>query len=429
MENGFRYFLMIWVGEFISNIGTGMTAFALSVYVFRIENSATSVSLVVLAAFLPIILLAPIAGILADRYDRRVLMMLGDGLSSLGIFVILLAFRKHSLTLGVVLIGVVLSSVWSALLDPAYKATITDLLTEDEFAKASGLVQLAGASKYLLSPLLAGFLLTIVDIDFILLIDIGTLLITVVAVFIVKKQFHKSHKKKTEQHLVKEFKEGIETLTKHHEVLMLVMILSVVTFFIGFVQTLYTPMLLSITSEKVLGIIESISASGLLVGSLIISIKNRRNHYFEMMISGIIFMGIFIVFLGASTNLWMIGLSGFLLFASLPFINTSAEVLIRMNIPNGKQGRVWGLIGVISQMGYIVSYILSGVLADYIFNPLLTKGGNLANSVGKVIGTGEGRGIGLMFIGSGVLIIVSGFWFYRKKSIGTLEVRYDIQNI
>jgi DHA3 family macrolide efflux protein-like MFS transporter len=75
--------------------------------------------------------------------------------------------------------------------------------------------------------------------------------------------------------------------------------------------------------------------------------------------------------------------AAFLFFAALPFINTSADVLIRKNIPNEAQGRAWGIIGILSQIGYVVAYALAGVLTDHIFNPLLRHGGILASTVGR----------------------------------------------
>lgn len=75
--------------------------------------------------------------------------------------------------------------------------------------------------------------------------------------------------------------------------------------------------------------------------------------------------------------------------ASLPFVNMSADVLVRNNIPKEKQGRVWGIIGILSQLGFIVSYSLAGFLADRVFNPLLVEGGALASTVGSYIGVGR----------------------------------------
>lgn len=80
-----KRFMVIWLGELISGIGSGMTAFALSIYVYQETGSVTLVSLISLAAFLPTILLSPLGGVLADRYDRRLLMIIGDLFSGLGL--------------------------------------------------------------------------------------------------------------------------------------------------------------------------------------------------------------------------------------------------------------------------------------------------------------------------------------------------------
>lgn len=80
-----KKFLVIWAGELISCIGSGMTDFALSMCVYQMTGSVSYVSLVTLLAYMPTILLSPIGGVLADRYDRRLLMIIGDAFSGLGI--------------------------------------------------------------------------------------------------------------------------------------------------------------------------------------------------------------------------------------------------------------------------------------------------------------------------------------------------------
>lgn len=92
---------------------------------------------------LPMILLSPVGGVLADRFDRRLMMLLGDGGSALGLIYILIVMFSGEAQLWQLCVGVTISSIFASLTDPAYKATITDLLPEEQFAKASGLVQLA----------------------------------------------------------------------------------------------------------------------------------------------------------------------------------------------------------------------------------------------------------------------------------------------
>lgn len=166
---------------------------------------------VTLLAFMPSLLLGTVAGVFADRYDRRPLMVLGDSLSVVGLIFILICMLQRKAEFWQICVGVTISSVFSSLLEPAYKATVTDLLTEDEYTKASGLVQVAGSAKYLISPIIAGFLLTVSDIKLLLVIDICTFFVTVTSTLAVRKGLAS---KKCEQaiSLIREFKDGVPFL-------------------------------------------------------------------------------------------------------------------------------------------------------------------------------------------------------------------------
>ena len=188
MKNKSNYskFLLLWSGELISAIGGGLSSFGLGVYVFNLTGSAGSMALVTLLAFLPVLVLSAPAGVLADRYDRRLLMMIGDGFSALGLVYILVCMMTGGAQLYQICIGVFISSVFSSLLEPSYKATVTDLLTPEEYSKASGMVSLAGSARYLISPLLAGLLLEAGSIQLLLMIDISTFFLTAACTAVVR---------------------------------------------------------------------------------------------------------------------------------------------------------------------------------------------------------------------------------------------------
>lgn len=173
--------MLLWIGELISAVGSGLTSFGLGVYVFEQTGSAADMSLVTLLGFLPTLLFSVPAGVLADRHDRRLLMMAGDGLSALGILYILICMMNGGAELWQICAGVFVSASFSALLEPSYRATVSDLLTEEEYSKASGMISLAGSARYLVSPVLAGLLLTVSDIKLLMAIDICTLLPTIIA--------------------------------------------------------------------------------------------------------------------------------------------------------------------------------------------------------------------------------------------------------
>ena len=130
-KSNYRKFLILWSGGLISAVGSGLTSFGLGVYVFQKTGSAANMALVTLLAFLPTLLLSAPAGVLADRYDRRLLMMAGDGLSALGLLYILICMFSGKAELYQICIGVFISAVFSSLLEPSYRATVTDLLTKE----------------------------------------------------------------------------------------------------------------------------------------------------------------------------------------------------------------------------------------------------------------------------------------------------------
>lgn len=415
-----KKFLIIWVGELLSTIGSGLTAFGLGVYIYQRTGMATSTALVSLLALLPTVLLGPIAGVLADRYDRRKLMILGDGLSALGLFYILFCVVRNEAGLINICIGVTVSSVFASLLEPAYRATVTDLIPKEQYAKASGLVQMAGSAKFLISPFIAGLLMKFSGITLILWIDIGTFFITVAATLFVARSV-RQEKKTTQKRFAAELMEGFRILKSKQGIMQLVVLAALVCFFLTFIQTLSTPVILAFTDEATLGTVETICAVGMLISSLLIGIFSVKGSYVRTLATAFFGIGVFMILFGLKENILLITVSGFLFFMCLPFANTCLDILVRQNIPNEAQGRAWGMIGLISQMGYVAANAVVGFLADYVFTPALGEYGIFYGNIGKLIGTGTGRGAALLIIVGGFCMCVIAPCIYRSEKIKALE--------
>ncbi len=416
-----RKFILLWIGEFISAIGSGLTSFGLGIYVYQLTGNATAMSLVTLLAFFPGLILGAPAGVLADRYDRRLLMLIGDSFSAIGILLILLCMLKGNTTLFIICIGVTISSIFSALMEPAYKATVSDLLSEDEYGKASGMVQIAGSSKYLIAPILAGLLLSIADIKLLLIIDICTFFVTVFTTTVVRKGL-KTKKIEHKESMLNDLMEGWRYLRSKRGIVILVIVVFFVDFFLGFIQVLSTPMILAYCNEATLGTMESVIACGMLVSSILIGVIGFKMHYHRMLWISLTLNGLAMFLYGMRENIIYVGITGFLFFATLPFANTGLECLIRRNLDDNVQGRVWGIIGLLSQSGCAIAYAISGPLADCVFVPLLMKNGALAGSVGTLYGTGKGRGVGLLISVSGILIVIMGLIVRRLKAVKVMDV-------
>ncbi len=406
-KNNFKKFLLLWAGELISSVGGGLTSFGLGVYIFQKTGSAASMALVTLLGFLPTLLLSVPAGVLADRYDRRLLMMIGDGCSALGIIYIFICMMRGGATLPQICIGVFVSSVFSALLEPSYRATITDLLTKEEFSKASGLVSLAGSARYLFSPVIAGFLLTLSDVKLLLMIDICTFFLTVIGAAIVRKGIGSKKAEKREA-FFKSIKEGWQVLSAKKGVLILVVISSVITLFMGMFQILAEPLILSFSDAKTLGIAETVCASGMLVSGVVLGIKGIKGNFVRTLGLALMLSGIFMSGFGLFESIVPICIFGFMFFAALPFANNCLDYLARTNIPDEAQGRAWGMIGFISQLGYVVAYAVSGAAAD---------------ALGSIGGRGVGRGAAMVVVLAGILMALTALAIFIPKSIRELEKR------
>lgn len=403
--SNFPKFLLLWTGSLISSVGGGLTSFGLGVYVFQQTGSAAGMALVTLFAFLPTLLLSVPAGVLADRYDRRILMMIGDGFSAFGILYILICMIRGQASLTQICVGVFVSAVFSSLLEPSYRATVTDLLTREEYSKASGLVSLAGSARYLISPVLAGILLTVSDIRLLLVIDICTFFVTVTSTAVVKKGLVSKPAEERET-FAESMRQGWEAVHSRKGVFLLILLSSALTCFMGAFQILAEPLILAFQSSAALGVGETICASGMLVSSLLLGIRGLKKGYAGVLSNSLMVAGLSMAAFGIWENMYPICVFGFLFFAMLPLANNCLDYLVRTNIPDELQGRAWGFIGFLSQIGYVVAYGTAGALADFL---------------GKRSGLGVGRGAAFVVMGAGVLLAVMAFAIRFIRWIRDLE--------
>ena len=430
LSNGYKKFLLLWVASLISTSGSGMSSFALGIFMYQKTGMSTMTGLIILAGFLPGLLLSPFAGALADRHDRRLLMMLGDGLSIIGLACILfsLQFLDSKLLIGGILLGAAISSAFSSLVEPSFRATISDLLEKDEYTKASGMVQLIPASRYLLSPVLAGLVLSIASIHAVLLLDILTILITLPITYIVRKEMQGTHKK-TKENLKEDLKLGFRIIYDNKGLWLLVMLGVLVSFCLGTIQTLMIPMLLSFGGESFVGFATTISAFGMLAGGLILSKVSIKKGFANVLQYALLGMGIAMIAFGWGQNKLLVCIFGFCLFLSLPFANTVMDYLVRITVPTIHQGKAWGLIGLISQVGYVVAYASVGGFVDFIISPFLQESGSFAQAILALIGKGEGRSAAFMIILAGIFLVIVALILPRKNEIRELEGEYVLETI
>lgn len=416
-----RRFLVFLLGAVIAAVGSGMTSFGVGVYVFERTDSAFIKSMISLAAFLPTIVMGPFAGFLADRFDRRKLMILGDSLSTSGIFLILYAVRFAESNTILIGIGVFLSALFSTLIEPAAAATVSDILSKEDYINASGLLQLAGSARFLIAPVLSALVMAGGGLEAVLLIDLLTILSTVGAIIYISIGL-KSKKRGNEEELQKQsLRHGFNVIKSNAGIRTLILFMIFLTFMLGSMQELCTPLILSFTDAKTLSLAITIAALGMVFSSLYLGMREIKGNKLNVFSLSAFVTGAAMVGFGARENIFLVTLFGCLFFSALPFMNSIADYWVRINIPNVLQGRVFGIINSVSQIGYLLAYALTGLLSDFVFRPLLREGGMLASSLGQIIGVGSGRGIGLLIISEGVVLMIAAASLPKNKALSRLK--------
>jgi DHA3 family macrolide efflux protein-like MFS transporter len=232
-SRGFLTFALIWFGQLISLTGSGLTSFALGVWVYQTTDSATSYALVILCTMAPNILLSPVAGALVDRWDRRWAMLLSDtgaGLGTLAI-VLLLNFNKGG-ALWPILLATAASSAFSAFQWPAYAASTSLLVSKEQLGRANGMVQFAQAVGYIASPALAGYLVTRIQVQGVIAIDFITFAFAVFTLLLVRIPKPEALEERGKS-LIHDMAFGLRYLTKRSGLMGLLILFAVSNFLLG----------------------------------------------------------------------------------------------------------------------------------------------------------------------------------------------------
>ncbi len=419
-----RTFFVLWFGQMISIIGSGLTSFALGVWIFQKTGAATPFSITVLMGNLPRILVAPLAGAAADRWNRRRIMILTDSLNALVTLGLVLVVAADALQLWMVYLSAAIFSLCSGFQDPAYSASVAMLVPKDQLGRANGFISLAQSLEMLVSPLLAGFLLVAIGFHGVVLIDFLTFFFAVGTLLLVNipQPAPSGSGRPSLQALWKDMRFGFDWLRGRPGLIGLLVYFAQVNFFLNFAAVLTTPLVLSFGNPATLGAVQVAMGAGMLAGSLLMSVWGGSRRRVLTVVGGICMTGLGFLITASRLSAWVIGAGLFFLMLFIPVASASAAVIFQSRVPPEVQGRVFSIRSLISTSMMPLAFLISGPLADRVFEPLMRPGGGLAGTLlGAWLGTGAGRGIGVMFLLAGLLVIFSSLLAWANPHIRHLE--------
>jgi MFS transporter, DHA3 family, macrolide efflux protein len=423
---GMRVFLLVWFGQMVSTIGSGLSNFALDVWVYQQTGSVTQFALAFLFSSLPPLLLIPFAGSLADRWNRRYCMIISDSGAGLSMLAIAILLFTGKLAVWHIYIAVAFSSGFSSLQWPAYTAAIPQLVSTENLARANGLTQLADAMKMLLPPILGGALLMSIQLQGVLLIDFITFLISIFTLSIVRfphtRTTDPAQTDRSSPSMFAEFIEGLKYVRARPGLLGLILFFAAANFFLSIISVLLTPLILSFTTPAMLGQILFIDGIGMLLSTLLISTRGGPTQLVRNILGFQLLSGLCIAATGWSRSIPLVALSAFIFAFGSPIVNCCSQVLLQRKVAQEVQGRVFALEGMMINFLQPIAYIMAGPLADRVFEPLMAVDGALAGTIGQIIGVGSGRGMGLMFVIVGGLSMLLPAIAYQYPRLRFVEV-------
>jgi len=391
-------------------LGSALSAFGLGIWIFQKTGSAASFAMSAVCTVLPALLFAPFAGSIADRKKRKAIILLTDSIDAfLKILIVtLLIFNK--LELWMVYPLVFISGTLGTFQNPAFGASIPMLVPTDKLTRANGLLQFSSAIQNLLAPVIAGFLYPLIELKGLFIIDFVSFFFALASIAFIK--IPQPLIEKTKDSLVlaalKDLKYAWKYLIQKEGLMQLIVFFAFLNFIASLSMILLGPLMMSVYNSQAYGNVQAGIGLAMLLGGLCSSLIPDTKNKIKRILLILSLCSIGPIISGTTLNRIIITGGFFIFMFPVPYVNTLLMSIFQIKIERNVLGRVGALMTAILAAITPIAYLCAGPLADYVFEPLMNE---------------KGRGIGLIFIISGILLIISCLLMRLNKTVTSIEKR------
>jgi MFS family permease len=418
-----RSFFIVWFGQLVSITGSGVTSFALGIWVYQMTGSATKFALTEVLAIVPAILISPLAGLLVDRHDRRWIMILSEVGSGVSTFFLMLSRAWGHCELWQIYIVAGIKSICSAFQWPAYSALVTVTVPRHQLVRASGMVQFSEALAQFLAPVLAGGLMAFIQIWGIILIDVASFMFAVLMLgFARTPRFVPDASALNpatswRAHLLF----GWKYIQNRPPLMALLIFFAITNFLEGIAFILSTPLVLSFASVQILGAVLSSAGLGMILGSVIMGVWGGPKKTIQGVLVPEFVVGITIILTGSRPYPVLVASAVFLFSFCISIAMSCSQAIWQRHVEPESQGRVFAVRRMLACSTLPLAYAVAGPLADHVFVPLVRPGTHLYVVLMPLLGTGSRRGIGLIFLVVGFCALLATLWAYLCSPITQIK--------
>jgi MFS family permease len=423
---GMTAFIVIWLGQIVSILASTMSQFALTIWMYQQTQSATAMGLMQVFFITPFLIMSPIAGVMVDRYNRKLMMMVSDLTAVLATFSIFILYATGHLQFWHLYIAAVFNGFGNTFQWPAYSAAISTMVPKEQLGRANGLTGLMEAGPGVLAPALAGALLPVIGLTGILFFDFATFFIAIGALLLVvvpQPPRTEEGAQADEGGLLKQAAFGFKYIFARPSLLGLQLIFFFGNLFSGMAFTVLAPMLLARTDQNsiIFGTVQSMLAIGGIIGGVIMSAWGGFKRRVHGVLFGWILSGVGTMLIGAGQNLYFWIPAAIFTMLVTPLINGSNQAIWQSKVAPDVQGRVFSARRLIAWFTNPISPIIAGTLADFVLEPAMRTSGTFSSMFGGIVGHGSGAGMGLLTIFCGLAAALIGLGGYFVPAIRNAE--------
>lgn len=427
MENNqYKNFIIFWASQAVSQLGSSMTGFALIIWAYKQTESAMLVSLLTFFSYLPYIFVSLFAGSFVDKHKKKNILLWSDSIAFLCSVSIVILLITGKLQIWHIYIVNVVTGFMNSFQSPASSVAIGIMVPKDKRSNASGMNSLSSSMLTVITPMLASFISSFWGLKGVIIIDMLTFGFAFsVLLFFIKIPEVIENVSASKSHIFDGCKEGFSFILKNKGLWYLILSMALMNFFSRLTYENILPAMLLARSggnDKILGIVSGLLGVGGIVGGLYVSFFKLPNNsikmiYFSAAMSFI--MGDLLMGLGQNVLIWCI--AGLAASVPIPFVNAGQNVIIYNHISKEMQGRIFAVRNAVQYVTIPIGILLGGFLADYVFEPFMQSGKPFALLLQKIVGTGAGSGMAVMFLFTGILGCATSILWYRNYEIRKLR--------
>lgn len=423
-EKSFKRYIVLWLSQSISGIGSSMTGFALVLWAYGQRHSAMSVSLMSFCNYVPHVFLSLFVGSFIDRHKKKIIMLVSDSIAAAGSVAVLAFLLAGCLEVWNIYAINAVVGITNAFQQPASAVAVGRLVPKERISNVSGMNSFSNNLIVVFSPMLAAFLFAAGGLPLILLIDLASFgFAFCVLLFFITIPEQEQEKKYSSPFAG--IAEGFNFLKKEKGIFYIMVTMALINFCSRLTyENILSPMILARSSGNsiALGTVNACMGIGGIAGGIIVSLKKESRHkavaiYVSAALSFL--FGDLMMAVGKNVFWWSVAAAAASL--PIPFIEASQNTILYRKIPAAVQGRVFAVRNAIQYSTIPVGIILGGYLADHVFEPFMSSGNRLAEMLEIIVGDSAGSGMAAMFLCTGICGFTVSMAFCFNREIKKLD--------